>query len=224
MSGVFSSLISLIFPRRCVFCGKLTGNSSVYCGCKIKRQNTNSLPSFEQSKPLDGIFAPFIYTGNLPKAIVTLKNTNSPNSVNYFAKEMLESLQINHNNISFIVPVPMTKSTYKKRGFNQAELLAKSLAKLINKPVNNRLLVRKESSVSQHELSYEKRLENARKSYTPSKKAKLKKDSIILLVDDVYTTGSTMKACAKALKEIGAAKVYGLTISITEKTNITGSD
>ena len=119
-----------------------------------------------------------------------------------------------------LIPVPIDKNKLKIRGYNQSEELAKELAKIIKIPVISETLVKMKPTRPQMELSKKERsinLENAFKIKNPAGPAGKPLGNIqgkkIFLVDDVYTTGSTMQECAKTLKQSGAKEVWGICIA-----------
>jgi len=115
-----------------------------------------------------------------------------------------------------IIPVPLSQKRLKWRGFNQAEEIAKNLSIYLEIPLFNNILVKNKETFSQSKLPKEERKRNLLNSFClKNKQIKNKK---ILLVDDIYTTGSTMEGCAKTLKKAGAKEIIGITIART-KTN-----
>lgn len=111
--------------------------------------------------------------------------------------------------------IPMTQKKLKDRGFNQTEALAILLGKNVDVEVKN-LLVKTKETVAQAGLEKDKRLENIQGSFEINKELKkLIKNKRILIVDDVFTTGSTSNECAKVLKKAGASSVFVLTVAKT---------
>jgi len=111
-----------------------------------------------------------------------------------------------------LVPVPLDKKKMKIRGYNQSEELAKELSKVLQIPMISNNLIKVKNTKPQMELSKEEReknLENAFAIKNPEKFSGKK----IFLVDDVYTTGSTMQQCAKVLKENGAKNIWGVVLA-----------
>jgi ComF family protein len=110
-----------------------------------------------------------------------------------------------------LVPVPLHRRRLRSRGYNQAALLARELGKLTGTPVNEKLLVRTNDTPPQVQTGG--RLERAR-SVSGSFQCIGSADGLsVVLVDDVTTTGSTLSACASALKSAGAASVWGLALA-----------
>src|SRR6202035_3135912 len=111
-----------------------------------------------------------------------------------------------------VVPVPLHLGRLRERGYNQAELIAKPLARLLGIPFRSYLLVRTRPRPNQLRLTRRERWETVRGAYATHKMAQVDKLRV-LLVDDVFTTGASLDACSRALKEAGAAQVVGLTVA-----------
>ena len=117
-----------------------------------------------------------------------------------------------NNFFDCIVPVPLHKRRGAERGFNQSELLAVPISRKIGCPVNIFSLKRKKYTVPQVSLSGEVRRKSLFGVFFCVKKEEIIGKNIIL-IDDIYTTGSTMEECSKVLKEAGAQKVWGLVVA-----------
>jgi ComF family protein len=112
-----------------------------------------------------------------------------------------------------IVPVPLHAAKRRERGFNQAERLAARLSLATRIPVNTTLLRRVLPTESQTRLSREQRALNVRKAFCPSSARRLEGQPRAVLVDDVFTTGATTSACARVLRDMGAADVCVWTVA-----------
>jgi len=110
--------------------------------------------------------------------------------------------------IDCIVPVPLHKKRFAERGFNQAELIAHIVSKQIKRPVKI-FLQRTRHTPHQTRLSREERLKNVLGAFTFN----FSPPRVVLLIDDVYTTGSTIQECARELKKQGVEKVYAFTLA-----------
>lgn len=124
------------------------------------------------------------------------------------AKKMAELLgdRIKIWNPDVIIPVPIHKSRLKARGYNQAELIADSLGKYMGIPVDRRLLVRDKKTVPMKELEGVQRLKNIENAFNICES--IVEYNTVLVVDDIYTTGATVDACAAVLRSHGVSKVY----------------
>jgi ComF family protein len=118
-----------------------------------------------------------------------------------------------------IVPVPLHPSRRRERGFNQSELLAAGLVRALAKRntgsapiIEKSCLCRKRATTPQTGLSVSARRENLRGAFAVAKPEEIR-GRVIVLVDDVMTTGATLSACARSLKRAGAAKVIALTLA-----------
>jgi ComF family protein len=147
--------------------------------------------------------------------------------VNYLKEDKKNKFQIRGNyelcnltsyyfpeihNFDFVIPVPIHKKRVKLREFNQSELLANVIYENFKIPILNNCLIKNIDTASQTELSYEQRLKNVKGAFIVKNKEKIKQKTI-LLIDDVFTTGSTVNECSITLKKEGAKKVYVLTLA-----------
>ena len=117
-----------------------------------------------------------------------------------------------------VIPVPIHKNKYKKRGYNQATLLSSRLALTLNLPHYPDMLIRSVDTLPQKQFNPQARLNNLKKAFCfNSHYDKLLSQSTpfsVLLVDDIYTSGATMEACTRILLEAGISEVYILSICI----------
>jgi ComF family protein len=116
-------------------------------------------------------------------------------------------------NGELLIPVPLHRTRYRERGYNQSNLLAQAISVSTSISVKNSSLFRKKATKPQTDLSYEERLENVKGAFIV-KGAHGLKGKRVILVDDVFTTGSTLQACTEALLEGGAEEVFCLTAAM----------
>jgi len=109
-----------------------------------------------------------------------------------------------------VVPVPLSKERRRRRGYNQMDLVAKALAGLLGLPCKTDALSRVRDTRSQVGLDAVARHRNVQDAFLARREAV--QGSVILLVDDLFTTGATLAACAAALREAGSGEVYALTV------------
>ncbi len=115
-------------------------------------------------------------------------------------------------NPDVIIPIPLHPKRRRKRGYNQAEIVAEKIGAELGIRVDSSILIRKVNTDPQKKLNHTERKENLKQAFAIRRP--LEKGMVILVVDDIYTTGNTIDAAAKVLKDGGAEKVYFLTISI----------
>jgi len=150
--------------------------------------------------------------GTIRQAVHQLKYKNLRALAPPLAQLMRDYLAANPLPGEALVPVPLHRKRLKERGHNQSQLLAEELSKLVALPVINNVLIRKHHTPPQaRTTTAEERWSNITNAFTCiSDKIKDKK---VLLIDDVSTSGATLNACAQALKDAGAALVWGLVLA-----------
>lgn len=111
-----------------------------------------------------------------------------------------------------IIPVPISQKRRKQRGYNQSELIAKEIAKRLSIDYNNKCLFKTKNIIEQSKLNKEERQSNIQGVYELHNK-KLLKDKKILLIDDIYTTGSTVNECSRIIKQAQPKKIDVFTIA-----------
>lgn len=130
------------------------------------------------------------------------------------AEIMYDRIRLEELDVKLIIPVPMFVRKERKRGYNQAAVLAASLAKYTGIPYAGKLLVRTVETEAMSKLGVLGRRKNIREVFSvPHNKMNRLAGKQILLVDDIYTTGSTADACTSVLLEAGAARVYVFTFA-----------
>ena len=147
-------------------------------------------------------------------AILLLKYGNVAPLGGWFARRLADLVEREPEGFAAdaVVPVPLDRGRLRERGYNQAELIAKPLARMLGIPFRSYLLVRTRPRPNQLRLTRRERWETVRGAYATHKTAQVDKLRV-LLVDDVFTTGATLDACSRALKGAGAARVVGLTVA-----------
>ncbi len=188
----------------CMKCGKaLESRDAEYCmDCRKKGH------AYDRGRAL------FRYDDRLRDSIAAFKYGGRREYKDFYAREMAGAfaVQVARWKPEVLVPIPLHPRRKRKRGYNQAELLAKALGERWGLPVNSNILIRRENTRPQKQLDRRQRAENMKTAFKICENGV--KFKTILLIDDIYTTGSTMDAAAKALKEKGAKKVYFLCIGI----------
>ena len=177
-----------------------TGEACSPCSPNITINRQISLAEYHESNLL----------GKIIKSLKYDFSEGLENSLFYLIKKQIEADKHFFNNYDMIVPVPLHSKRIAERGFNQALLIANLLSKEIGVPVSE-ALERIRYTKPQARFGREDRLINVKEAFSAVKNDSLSGKNIIL-VDDVYTTGATMNACAKALKLAGVERVMGWTL------------
>lgn len=153
------------------------------------------------------------FEGPLREGLHSLKYHQNIGLGDFFSPFLISIVENRQWNPDLVVPVPISKSRRKTRGYNQSELLSRPLARYFHLPHEHEAFIRVKDTESQIQLSAEDRFRNMDDAFFGNP-AKLKGKSI-LVIDDIITTGATMNQCAKALFKAGADKVYGLSVAKT---------
>jgi len=124
----------------------------------------------------------------------------------------IRDYQLPIQHLDFVIPIPLHKSRLREREFNQAEILSQEIGREFNKQVLTGCLIRVKPTKTQTELTFAQRCQNMAKSFSVTK-PELIKDTNLLLIDDVLTTGATSNEAAQCLKSAGAQKVLLLTLA-----------
>ena len=162
--------------------------------------------------------AHFLYEGPIRDLIHTFKYNRHTHLRHPLALLTLEGIhkELTDFEPHLIIPVPLHRSRLRQRGFNQAVLLGKVLARHLSLPLIPDALTRTRATEPQIELSAAERRENVKGAFAVKKPERIAGKRILLL-DDVMTTGSTMNECAKELKKAGAAAVVAVTTARTAR-------
>lgn len=210
---LWDRFLSTFFPARCVLCGAVVAYDDFWCG-SCTCIPADDLASVDMDTRISGGICALLYTGNTRRAVLRIKKQPDPRTLRFFAGQMAEAIEEKWSGAMFdvLVPVPMSKAARARRKFNQAGLLAVHLGRLLQAPVAEEALSRRDDSQVQHGLGRADRFRNAEKSYAVCH-PELVQGKRVLLVDDVLTTGATVQTCALRLLEAGAASVHIATAS-----------
>ncbi len=229
--------LDFLYPPRCLvcretgpesFCKKCLGSAqhiiADYCALcgRVHDYNFNTKAkicrSCQEEKPhFDLARSVVLYDSAIKKSLHHLKFAQKTSLIYPLGDLMVRHIdrhlpEIKHAGCEMLVTVPLSDKRLKQRGFNQCDLLAEILSSHYNIPFIKNLLSRIRDTQAQYKLSRLERQKNLQGVFALGSKAVLPAKRILLL-DDIYTTGTTANECAKVLKENGAEKVYVLTLS-----------
>lgn len=198
-------LLSLFFPSRCLLCGKAVRADEFFCpSCAERLPAKPRQRSFPIPQGLT-VSAPLPYAGGFRRTLHALKFEGQKGRAETIGLLMASVFEVPPP-AELATWVPMTPQKEFERGYNQSELLAKAVARELRLPALP-VLKKIRETATQHELSRTERIENVKGAYLADVRVKGK---IVLLIDDIVTTGSTICECAKALYDAGAKEVIGL--------------
>lgn len=212
IQSLWADFLDLIYPRTCVACGNtLYQHEELICSyCLVHLPKTffhkdpkNPLLSLFWGKiPIEMVASFYFYNkGNRVQNLIhQLKYKNQPEIGMYIGKRYGKALKksSNFSDIDVIIPVPLHSSKKKKRGYNQAEMIAEGLSSSMDIPYDVQSFIRREATETQTRKTKQERWENVKNKFKVEDPDQII-NKHILLVDDVITTGSTMEACAQVL-------------------------
>ena len=221
--------LAVLFPPHCLLCGKPTARLNIVCDGCIADLPHLAGPRCSQCQELladlsldlcracgtrerwfDRALSLGPYEGAWGELVRSLKFDREPAVARFLSARMANFLHTEDpfGDVDIITYVPMTRHAMRARGFNQAKLLARGLAKHIHRPMAQ-LLAKESETQPQARLSARARRENLRGAFRTIRSVSGK----VLLVDDIFTTGSTVEECAHVLKSGGCEEVFVLTVA-----------
>ncbi len=207
-------LLDLLLPPACLGCGR---SGALLCASCLARFRAPSDPRDRFVAPDAGVVvgdalllavAAFAHEGPMRRAIAALKYTGTSRLAAALADAAMPALrpvQLVAGPAAVLTPVPVHAERLAARGYNQAELLGRGLARRSGLPLSS-VLERTRPTTKQHRLNRVGRLNNLRGAFAVTSRP----PATVVLVDDIITTTATMEACASVLRDAGCTAVYGL--------------
>lgn len=232
---MWNLLLDAVFPGKCAICHNILEEKRSGGLCSTCRRQLHPLtePRCKHcSKPVESLeeefcgdcrgkvfyvtkgMALYSYDRMMQTAIANFKYGGELSCGDYFARDLVKHYGAWIREISpeVILPVPVHKNRLRFRGFNQAEYMAAQMGIELGIPVNGKYLIRTENTRPQKGLDVRARIENLQRSFDVIRRGRSYHK--VLLLDDIYTTGATLEACGKALKEAGTDRIYFLCLCI----------
>jgi ComF family protein len=207
MCTILRGFLTLLAPLRCAGCDEPIDEPVAFCDSCSASTERATLPCavLEYGGPVADAIQRFKYEGRseLAAALGSLMCT--------------DALRL-RGEVDAVVPVPLHWRRRRARGYDQAALLAKHVAKALAVPALLRALRRVRNTPSQVDLTFRERQRNMSRAFVPSR---LRGAQRVLLVDDVRTTGATIRAASEALKAGGALEVHSLALAARVLTEAT---
>ena len=231
---VARALLDLLFPPRCVVCGAAGADLCAVCLGKIRwppepRCARCDAPLADGRVARVGLcgacaagrFAPdvdralvgAVYEGTVRAAIHALKYNGKRRAAEPLARLALAAWRASGLDADVIVPVPLHRRRGRERGYNQADLLARGIARGAGLPLQRDALARSRATAPQAQLPVSERQRNVAGAFGLLPGAATLSGRTVLLVDDVITTGATIQAAASALREARPAAIYALAVA-----------
>lgn len=231
---ITDKVLNAVYPPSCALCGDLLGKNERYicAACEVSLPHVTEPACFKCGKEISDNetelcedcsrhirsfvrgFPAMNYDEMFQESIAAFKYHGKRDYGKYFAYEIARSRgkDIAGVNPEALIPIPLHKKKLRKRGYNQAEVIARELGRKLDIPVDDKILIRTVNTLPQKRLNSIER-ENNLKNAFQSREKRVKYNKI-MLVDDIYTTGTTVEACTKVLHEIGVKDIYYTSICI----------
>ncbi len=221
------ALIHLFFPPVCPCCGRTVGKQEIFCPACQKRLHLlkpgDTCPRCgkttcvcNQMHPLfTRVYPASVYEGSIQSAIQNLKFQHHPGHFRPLGRLLVHTLAQYHvtsADIDLLAAVPMSHKKQKARGYNQAALLARSVSEQTGIPFDRNALAKIRETKAQHNLNAQMRRTNLKGSFIAGFAVSGKR---VLLIDDVFTTGSTANEATEVLLQAGAISVDILVLATT---------
>ena len=187
-------------------------NICIRCGNPLTVRGVCHRCRHDPPDPIRGIRGVFFYQGPIAQGIRSLKYHGVRGLAPILATPLISYIQDHPIPIAGLVPVPLHPERFAERGFNQSELLAAPISQALDIPLRTDILQRTRATRSQAQLNRIQRLQNVSGAFTVDDGVRLGGETF-LLIDDVATTGATLRACAQALRQAGAGDIWALTVA-----------
>lgn len=236
MTGFVNSAVKLVFdlfdfvyPPICVTCdGELEKREKYICSrCwnSFERvvMTENIIQSIESKfiidESIDRVKSVFLFNrdARVRMAIHLLKYAQALSIADKFGLFILNAIENDRklSNVDFVVPVPLHRARLRERGYNQSELISRGVAKGLGVPIVRDILIRTRYTETQTRLDLARRAVNVRGAFSIKKNyLDVISGKSYLIIDDVITTGATIRECGKLLKSYGASNVYAVSAAI----------
>lgn len=221
----------LFFPRHCPICDRALGRDEEICPecseiprlvppphCRKCGKHVSEpgeifcYDCLRTPRAFDGGFSLYEYA-SVHDSVSQFKNLGRPDYGEYYGRQMGRILGARLTALSpdALIPIPLSEKRLRERGYNQSAILADGIFEITKIPVKEDFLFRAHPTKVQKKLSRAERQNNMKKAFhIPKNDVKLE---TVILVDDIYTTGSTVGAAAAALKSVGISRVYFVTLA-----------
>lgn len=209
---LFSTLLDFVFPPRCVFCHAFLPLHSESAVCEHCQKSLQHFRGEGKAEFVERIAAPFRYENDIRESIHRYKFGGRDHYAKTYAAYMADSLRESHMEFDILSYVPLHSKRKRSRGYDQAQLLAVELGKLLGVEAKPLLKKVRNAAPQSGKSSAAERRANISGCYALLDGAEVE-DRRILLVDDVFTTGATLSECARVLLMAGAEEVSAVTVA-----------
>lgn len=212
--GLGALISKWLFPPKCVFCRKVLPKDGICDRCKETLPYRHPVKSKESVMFVDGVYSCFHYEGDVRNAIIRYKFAGLDKYAFDFAKFLEVCVEKNLDGEYDIISwVPLSKKRKRRRGYDQAKRLAEELSVKLGRNCVRTLIKCRDAAPQSRQTNASSRKANVLGAYKIAGTDVAGKR--IIIIDDVFTTGSTVSECARILKTAGAEKVFVVTLAKT---------
>jgi len=228
-------VINLLYPHRCPVCFEIVMKEEglIHMHCRNLLKYVHEPVCLKCGKPIENTMKEYCadcsrhkYSYNYGKSLWVYNQASSQSVFAYKYKSRKEYAGFYSEEIlkvhgqwicslmpDVIIPIPLNRKKQRTRGFNQAELIGKNISMALKIPMDANMLIRNRLTAPQKELTPRERLKNLEKAFSINQENQ-KIYRRVLLIDDIYTTGSTIEACSKVLSANGSKEIYFICLCI----------
>ena len=207
-------ILNAVFPNACGICGRINENSLCpKCNIKLKELAKAKTRKFKNKNYAYHAYM-FDYQGIIRDKIIDYKFNDKSYLYGTFSESIIKNKKMCRfiKKYDIIIPVPIHRKRKSERGYNQTELLCKNIAKRLEIEMASDVLEKIKYNVPQMSLNKIDRSNNVKGVYVVRNLERIRNKKV-LLVDDIYTTGSTVDECARVLKNVGTLEISVFTIA-----------
>lgn len=218
---IMESIVNIVYPRKCGFCNRRINEEYTCQKCKKNLEYIciNEVILGKEKDFYDYCICAYSYTEIIRNKLLQFKFKNKKYLYETLSDGLLKIVRKYQEQFDCIIVVPISLNRYLERGYNQADLIAKFISKKLNKKQLKYVLIKIKNNHKQSQLKLQERGLNVSKAYNVFQKEKIQGKNI-LLIDDILTTGATVRECSKVLKENGAKKVIVAVVAKTQMLKI----
>ncbi len=233
MNRFIDTVFSALFPHRCAYCGRVVPSDKFVCDeckknlprivdpiCEKCGRGKDKCICKKAQKYFKSIVAPFYYSGIVRDGVHAFKFRHRIANAEEYGSEMSNTVIERYRDISFdfITTVPLTDKSRRERGYNQCELLAENISKKLGVEFRKNVIVKIFDTHKQHRISPALRRGNLIGAFDVLVPSDVE-GKVILLCDDICTTGETLNECSKMLWLYGAKEIYCVSLALTLPKN-----
>jgi ComF family protein len=213
LKKTFNFIINILLPNTCLLCEKIISDiqkdNSIICEKCMDKLSKKIQLKIDDTTTFHSLYHYLSYEEEIRKILKEAKYRNNKRVLQSFLRDTINVFPEIRNYI--LIPIPISESKRKKRGYNQAQVIAEHIKLHNNNPIDNYSLKRIKDTKPLYKLGHDKRVEELKKAFLLDSSKIANRN--FLIVDDICTTGTTIETCMVLLKEAGALNVSALVLA-----------